>query len=100
MYILIVRLKGYSYWKLRQIVRKINIREDKLLFYHCLLELGTQKVNVSEQVVVKMCLFLQKRVLSPNLRAPNLRFNPGFTPLPCYITNAGDEPRVYLGFAS
>jgi hypothetical protein len=32
------------YWKLRQIFRrKINIWEDKLLLYHCLLELGYQK---------------------------------------------------------
>jgi hypothetical protein len=30
-------------------LEEINIREDKLLFYHSLLELGTQKVNVSEQ---------------------------------------------------
>jgi hypothetical protein len=29
-------------------LEEINIREDKLLLYHCLLELGTQKVNVSE----------------------------------------------------
>jgi hypothetical protein len=35
------RLSGRSYWKLRQIFRrKINIREDKLLLYHCLLESG------------------------------------------------------------
>jgi hypothetical protein len=39
------------YWKLRQIFRrKINIREDKLLLYHCLLELGLPKVNVSEHL--------------------------------------------------
>jgi hypothetical protein len=44
------RLSGHSYWKLCQIFRrKINIREDKLLLYHCLLELGLPKVNVSEQ---------------------------------------------------
>jgi hypothetical protein len=40
-----------SNWLTRQIFkRKINIREDKLLLYHCLLELGLPKVNVSEQV--------------------------------------------------
>jgi hypothetical protein len=30
-------------------LEEINIREDKLLLYHCLLELGSPKVNVSEQ---------------------------------------------------
>jgi hypothetical protein len=30
-------------------LEEINIREDKLLLYHCILELGTKKVNVSEQ---------------------------------------------------
>jgi hypothetical protein len=29
-------------------LEEINIREDKLLLYHCLLELGSPKVNVSE----------------------------------------------------
>jgi hypothetical protein len=39
------------YWKLRQIFRrKINIREDKLVLYHCLLELGLPKVNLSEHL--------------------------------------------------
>jgi hypothetical protein len=35
--------------------------------------------------------------LSQNLRTPNPGFNPGFTPLPFYITNAGGEPRVKSG---
>jgi hypothetical protein len=30
-------------------LEEINIREDKLLLYHCLLELGLPKVSVSEQ---------------------------------------------------
>jgi hypothetical protein len=49
-YILIVGLSEHFYWKLRQIFRRNKYREDKLLLYHCLLELGTQKVNVSEQL--------------------------------------------------
>jgi hypothetical protein len=44
------RLLERSNWLTRQIFKgKINIREDKLLLYHCLLELGLPKVNVSEQ---------------------------------------------------
>jgi hypothetical protein len=31
-------------------LEEINIREDKLLLYHCLLELGSPKVNVSEHI--------------------------------------------------
>jgi hypothetical protein len=34
-------------------LEEINIREDKLLLYHSLLELGTQKVNVSEHSYLK-----------------------------------------------
>jgi hypothetical protein len=30
-------------------LEEINIREDELLLYHCLLKLGTEKVNLSEQ---------------------------------------------------
>jgi hypothetical protein len=66
LYVLLIysdrRLGGGSYWKLRQIFRrKINIREDKLLLYHCLLELGLPKVSVSEQ----HCPFkIQKNVTS------------------------------------
>jgi hypothetical protein len=45
------RLHERSNWLTRQIFKgKLNIREDKLLLYHCLLELGLPKVNVSEQV--------------------------------------------------
>jgi hypothetical protein len=37
-------------------LEEINIREDKLLLYHCLLELGSPNVNVSEQYsVVDYC---------------------------------------------
>jgi hypothetical protein len=37
-------------------LEEINIREDKLLLYHCLLELGSQKVNVSEHLLInKLC---------------------------------------------
>jgi hypothetical protein len=31
-------------------LEEINIREDKLLLYHCLLELGSPNVNVSEHL--------------------------------------------------
>jgi hypothetical protein len=44
------RLYECSNWLTTQIfTRKINIREEKLLLYHCLLELGLPKVSVSEQ---------------------------------------------------
>jgi hypothetical protein len=44
------RLHERSNWLTRQIFKgKINIREEKLLLYHCLIELGVPKVNVSEQ---------------------------------------------------
>jgi hypothetical protein len=43
------RLHERSDWLICQIfIGKINIREDKLLLYHCLLELGLPKVSVSE----------------------------------------------------
>jgi hypothetical protein len=54
------RLYERSNWLIRQIFRrKINIREDKMLLNHCLLELGLPKVDVSEQVfgsVVGECI--------------------------------------------
>jgi hypothetical protein len=44
------RLYECSNWLTHQIFRrKINIREEKLILYHCLLELGLPKVSVSEQ---------------------------------------------------
>jgi hypothetical protein len=48
------RLLEHSNWLTRQIFKeKINIREEKLLLYHCLLELGLPKVKVSEHGLIQ-----------------------------------------------
>jgi hypothetical protein len=43
------RLIGTLIRNYARYLEEINIRVDKLLLYHCLLELGSPKVNVSEQ---------------------------------------------------
>jgi hypothetical protein len=50
--------KGAPFGNNARYLKKINIREDKLLLYHCLLELGTQKVNVSEHCSLRFNLWL------------------------------------------
>jgi hypothetical protein len=68
------RLLEHSNWLTRQIFKgKINIREDKLLLFHCLLELGLPKVNVSEQYQVLISFVAYMCVPDPEWALTSVR---------------------------
>jgi hypothetical protein len=68
-YILIWMLSGTLIRNYARYLEEINIREDKLLLYHCLLELGSPKVNVSEHdwLLTSLWVSILEELLTYNL---------------------------------